>query len=87
MDPKIFIAIWNLIKLGNTLALNNEIFLNIQKKIHHLIIKKLLDIYSDMHKNGKRKLSSNGTISLSDPDDTFPGKQTLQHAGIIKKNV
>ncbi len=46
---------------------------------------KLLDIYSDMHKNGKRKLSSNGTISLSDPDDTFPGKQTLQHAGIIKK--
>jgi len=46
---------------------------------------KLIEIYSDMHKRGKRKLNENGEIELSSPEDTFPGKQTLQHAGTIKQ--
>jgi hypothetical protein len=46
---------------------------------------KLIDIYSDMHKKGKRKLNKKGEIEVSSPEDTFPGKQTLQHAGIIKQ--
>lgn len=46
---------------------------------------KLIKIYSDMHEHGKQKMSDNGKIERSSPEETFPGKQALQHAGTIKQ--